>query len=72
MGPQDRIYLTKHRQIIEAVTGEINEGRLKAYDRLPSEKELCDQWQASRSTVRKAMDQLSDRGKIVRMPALRG
>ena len=62
------VYLTKHRQIIEALTTEIQEGRLKPYDRLPSEKELCEQWQTSRSTVRKAMDQLTDRGKIFRVP----
>lgn len=61
-------YITKHRQIIEALTAEIQEERLKPYDRLPSEKELCAQWQASRSTVRKAMDQLADRGKIFRVP----
>jgi GntR family transcriptional regulator len=64
----EAIYLTKHRQIIEALTTEIQENRLKPYDRLPSEKELCEQWQASRSTVRKAMDQLADRGKIFRVP----
>ncbi len=61
-------YLTKHRQIIEALMMGIQEGRLKPYDRLPSEKELSEQWQASRSTVRKAMDQLSDRGRIFRVP----
>ncbi|PIZ19950.1 MAG: hypothetical protein COY50_07355 [Deltaproteobacteria bacterium CG_4_10_14_0_8_um_filter_43_12] len=61
-------YLTKHRQIVEALTAEIQKGRLKPYDRLPSEKELCSQWQTSRSTVRKAMDQLTDRGKIFRVP----
>jgi GntR family transcriptional regulator len=64
----EAIYLTKHRQIIEALTKEMQESRLKPYDRLPSEKELCEQWQASRSTVRKAMDQLADRGKIFRVP----
>ena len=68
MEPQDHAYLPKHRQIIEALTGEILDGRLKPYHRLPSEKELCDYWQASRSTVRKAMDQLSDRGTIFRVP----
>jgi GntR family transcriptional regulator len=62
------IYLTKHRQIIEAINAQIRENRLKPYDRLPSEKELCERWQASRSTVRKAMDQLTDRGKIFRVP----
>jgi GntR family transcriptional regulator len=64
----ESVYLTKHRQIIEALTAQIGEGRLKPYDRLPSEKELCQEWQASRSTVRKAMDQLTDRGKIFRVP----
>lgn len=61
-------YITKHRQIIEALTAEIQKNHLKPYDRLPSEKELCAQWQTSRSTVRKAMDQLADRGKIFRVP----
>lgn len=61
-------HLTKHRQIIEALTADIQAERLKPYDRLPSEKELCAQWQASRSTVRKAMDQFADRGMIFRVP----
>lgn len=68
MDQPGNIYLTKHRQIVESLTSEINQGHLKPYDRLPSEKELCEQWQASRSTVRKAMDQLTDRGKIFRVP----
>ncbi|MBM4314707.1 MAG: GntR family transcriptional regulator [Deltaproteobacteria bacterium] len=61
-------HLTKHRQIIEALSAEIQANHLKPYDRLPSEKELCAQWQTSRSTVRKAMDQLADREKIFRVP----
>ena len=68
MDQMENSYITKHRQIIEALTTELQAGRLKPYDRLPSEKELCEQWQASRSTVRKAMDQLTDRGKIFRVP----
>lgn len=68
MDQMENSYITKHRQIIEALTAEIQENRLKPYDRLPSEKELCEQWQTSRSTVRKAMDQLTDRGKIFRVP----
>ena len=68
MDQPENVYLTKHRQIIEALTKEIQLGHLKPYDRLPSEKELCEQWLASRSTVRKAMDQLSYHGKIFRVP----
>lgn len=68
MDPNDRAYLTKHRRIINAIATDIQENRLKPYDRLPSEKELCEQWHASRSTVRKAMDHLTDHGKIFRVP----
>ncbi|MBI4633296.1 MAG: GntR family transcriptional regulator [Deltaproteobacteria bacterium] len=68
MEQMENTYLTKHRQIIETLTAEIEQGRLKPYDRLPSEKELCERCHASRSTVRKAMDQLTDRGKIFRVP----
>lgn len=68
MNPGQNIYLTKHRQIIEDLTTLIQKGQLKPYDLLPSEKELCRKWQASRSTVRKAMDHLTDRGLIFRVP----
>jgi GntR family transcriptional regulator len=68
MDETGKIYLTKHRQIVETLTGQMEQDRLKPYDRLPSEKELCEQWQASRSTVRKAMDQLAERGRIFRVP----
>lgn len=68
MEQTDNIYITKHRQIIDAINAAIEEDRIKPYDRLPSEKELCEQWKTSRSTVRKAMDQLTDRGTIFRVP----
>jgi GntR family transcriptional regulator len=68
MDEMGKIYLTKHRQIVETLTDQMEQNRLKPYDRLPSEKELCEQWQASRSTVRKAMDQLTERGRIFRVP----
>jgi GntR family transcriptional regulator len=68
MDQMENIYLTKHRKIIDAFSTEIQEGRLKPYDRIPTERELCEQWEASRSTVRKAMDHLTDRGSIFRVP----
>ena len=68
MNQGEGVYLTKHRQIIESLTTQSSEGSLKPYDRIPSENKLCERWQASRSTVRKAMDQLTDRGKIFRVP----
>lgn len=68
MRHEGTLYITKHRQITETLTRQMNQGELKPYDRLPSEKEMCEQWQASRSTVRKALDQLTDRGRIFRVP----
>jgi GntR family transcriptional regulator len=68
MEDREQSYQAKHRRIIETLTREIEEGRLRSHDRLPSDKELCERWQVSRSTVRKAMDQLADRGKIFRIP----
>jgi GntR family transcriptional regulator len=67
MGLHDQVYLSKHRQIIKFITSEIKQGHLKPYDRLPSENELCNQWQASRTTIRRAMDQLSERGVVLRV-----
>jgi hypothetical protein len=43
------VQLAKHRQIIEALALEIEQGRLKPSDRLPSEKELCQQWYDAQS-----------------------
>lgn len=64
-GQTQHVQLAKHRQIIEALILEIERGRLKPSDRLPSEKELCQQWHASRSTTRKALAQLVAEGKII-------
>ena len=68
MESMDNVFITKHRQIIQSLTAQMEENSLRPYDRLPTEKELCEYWHASRSTVRKAMDQLEDRGRIFRVP----
>lgn len=68
MEDQEQNYQSIHRRVIETLTLEIEDGRLRPHDCLPSDKELCERWQASRSTVRKAMDQLADRGIIYRVP----
>ncbi|MBA3036390.1 MAG: GntR family transcriptional regulator [Desulfobacterium sp.] len=68
MEQMENIYLTKHRQIIDAFSAKIQGGALKPYNQLPTERELCEQWQVSLSTVRKAMDLLTDRRKIFRVP----
>ncbi len=49
---------------------ELRSGRYKSGDRLPTEKELMKKFEASRETVRKALDRLASRGLIVRKPGL--
>ena len=45
---------------------EIHEGRLKPGDQLPTERDLAAKFGATRTTVRKAMDELEARGTLVR------
>jgi len=64
----DKSYIPKYQVIEKAILESIDNGTLKPLDALPSEKELCIQWAASRSTVRIALDHLSYAGKIFRVP----
>ena len=53
-----------HTQLTELLRGQIEHGELAPGQRLPSERELCDQYGLSRITVRQAMTQLANRGLI--------
>lgn len=55
-----------YTQLLEAMKDAIQNGALKAGDPLPSESQLCEWLQVSRTTVRLAMDQLAEQGLIVR------
>ena len=44
----------------------INSGKLKNGEKIPSESELCEKYKVSRTTVRKALANLSTSGKIIR------
>lgn len=48
-----------YRQIYEALLMEISSGKLKPGDQLPSEKELCEAFQVSRITSKKALEMLA-------------
>lgn len=50
--------------IVDSLEKDILEGRLRAGARLPSEEKLCAEYQASRSVVREAIQQLRGRGLI--------
>jgi DNA-binding GntR family transcriptional regulator len=61
MGPQPR-----YRQLAQTLINEIETGRFPVGSLLPTEFELCEQFGASRSTVREAMKQLVQRGLVDR------
>ena len=62
----------KKRRIYEEVVGQlhqlIDEGKLKAGDRLPSERELAETFRVSRSSVREAIKTLENEGMVVTRP----
>jgi GntR family transcriptional regulator len=53
-------------QIEEELAERIRTGMLRPGDRIPPERELADQMQVSRMTVRQALGRLADRGLLVR------
>jgi GntR family transcriptional regulator len=52
-------------QVAADIQADIYAGRLKPDTRLPSEAELSQQYGVARVTVRRAMEQLRERGKVV-------
>ncbi len=61
-----RTELPLHRAIYEQLLQEIEDGRWKLGDRLPSEAVLCERFSASRITVAKAIGQLQREGRVRR------
>jgi GntR family transcriptional regulator, arabinose operon transcriptional repressor len=57
---------TKHRQVFEYVLADIESGKLKEGDRLPSEAEFVIQFGASRPTVARALHDLQNMGLVER------
>ncbi len=57
---------TKHRQVFEHVLADIESGRFKEGERLPSEIELVEQFAASRPTVARALRDLQNLGMVER------
>lgn len=53
-----------YAQLIDLIVGKINSGELKEHDKLPSERELCDMYDISRTTIRQAMIELENEGYI--------
>ena len=54
-------------EAIEKIEDFIKVNRLKAHTRIPCEKDLCDLWGVSRSTLRQAIDELVENGVLYRV-----
>lgn len=58
--------VTRYRQIQEALKKQIQHGEYEVGDYLPSENELCATYNITRTTARKALDELQKEGFILR------
>ncbi|WP_442603205.1 trehalose operon repressor [Paenibacillus sp. KN14-4R] len=56
--------MTKYEIIMDVVVQKIEAGKWKEGHKIPSETELMDEYEASRGTVRKAVDLLQERGYV--------
>lgn len=54
----------KYERVISWIEEEIENGNLNQGDRLPSENELMEQFQVSRQTVRRALEDLTGKGIV--------
>ncbi|MFA9462666.1 MAG: GntR family transcriptional regulator [Velocimicrobium sp.] len=59
-----------YQKIFEELLGEINAGKYRVGDKLPSEKELALQYGVSIITSKQALELLVEQGRIVRKPGL--
>jgi DNA-binding GntR family transcriptional regulator len=53
-----------YQQVYSAITDAIRSGRLRPGDRLPTERQFCEQLEVSRATVRRALGQLVEEGIV--------
>lgn len=60
----------RYQQIATSLAGQIGKGKYSVGARLPTEFELSDSYNASRGTVRRALDLLEEHGLISRSPRL--
>lgn len=58
--------MLKYEGIVEDLLGKIESGAYAPNERLPISAELCDQYQVSKITIKRAMDELERLGIVVR------
>lgn len=57
-----------YMQIRQMLKNDIQEGRYKPDEQIPTEAELCDSYKVSRITIRKAIEELVREGTLTRVP----
>jgi GntR family transcriptional regulator len=57
-----------YRYIADDLRAQVKDGKLKANDKLPTEGDLSDKYEASRNTVREAIRRLTDEGLLESRP----
>jgi len=65
-GAVSDVQIPLHRRIAENLSNQVSSGKLKPGERLPSERQIARQFQASRATVRTALQHLEQSGLITR------
>ncbi len=57
-----------YRQLFDAISGQIRDGRLRPGEKLPSERDLADDLEIGYQTVRRVMGMLREAGLIISSP----
>ncbi len=60
--------LPPYRQLAEILAGQIRDGTLSKDERIPSESELIETYEVSRSTVRRTVAWLREQGLVETVP----
>lgn len=58
--------MAKYKEIAEDIRRGILEGKYNPNEQLPLEKEMCQQYNVSRITIKKAVDELVDEGLVIK------
>ena len=58
--------MSKYKEIAENIRKDILDGKYNPNEQLPLEKEMCEHYNVSRITIRKAVDELVEEGLVVK------
>lgn len=64
----DKLGISKYKQIVNSIIKGINDGKLSKGDHIPSINAICNKWELSRDTVLMAYNELKAKGIISSIP----